>query len=66
MDDGPDPFSRERRIESRRPALAAELPVLVPGYGHTPAAARAMLAALARRGAKLAPPVVDRIRALAG
>lgn len=62
---GADPFNRERRLESRRPALAAELPALVPGYAHTPKAALAMLDALARRGAVLAPAVTERIRALA-
>ncbi len=62
---GSDPFNRERRIESRCPALAIELPRLVPGYAGTPQAAGAVLDALAARGAILSPQVVDRIRALA-
>jgi len=44
-----DPFNAERRLEARQPALAAELPALVPGYAATPAAAAALLDALARR-----------------
>ena len=63
--DGADPFNRERRLEARSPALAAELPALVPGYEQTPEAAGAMLEALARRGALLDPSVVDAIRTLA-
>lgn len=47
---GVDPFSRERRLEQRRPELARELPGLAPGYLRTPEAALAMLAALERRG----------------
>lgn len=62
---GADPFNRERRIEARRPALAAELAALVPGYLGTPQAACAVLDALAARGALLAPPLVRRIRELA-
>lgn len=62
---GGDPFNRERRVEMRRPALVTELPALVPGYLATPQAALAVLDALARRAAVLAPPVVQRIRALA-
>ncbi len=60
-----DPFSRERRLETRQPELAAELPALVPGYPQTPAAAIAMLAALKRRGAMLDAAIEQRIRALA-
>jgi hypothetical protein len=60
-----DPFNRERRLEARQPALAAELPALVPGYTQTPAAAVTMLAALARRGAMLDAAMVARIRRLA-
>lgn len=59
-----DPFNRERRLESRQPGLAAELPALLPGYAGTPAAAAAMLEALARRGALLNEAMVARIRAL--
>jgi hypothetical protein len=59
-----DPFNRERRLEARQPALAAELPALLPGYAHTPAAATAMLAALQRRGALLDAAIVERIHAL--
>jgi hypothetical protein len=62
---GGDPFNGERRLEALQPALAAELPALVPGYAHTPAAALAMLAALERRGAQLDPAVTARIRGLA-
>jgi lincosamide nucleotidyltransferase len=62
---GADPFNRERRLEARCPSLAAELPALVPGYGHTPQAALAMLQALAQRGAMLAPAITERIRTLA-
>jgi hypothetical protein len=39
-----DPFNLERRFEQRHPALAARLPAFMPGYAHTPAAARAILA----------------------
>lgn len=63
-----DPFNRERRLEARRPALAAELPALAPGYAHTPAAALALLDALAARGAVATPTdaaFVARIRELA-
>jgi hypothetical protein len=60
-----DAFSRERRLEQRRPDLAAELPSLVPGYALTPRAALAMLDALERRGASLNPSMKERIRALA-
>jgi hypothetical protein len=63
---GGDPFSGERRLEARQRALAAELPLLVPGYEHTPAAARAMLAALRRRGALLDAAITTRIQVLAG
>ncbi len=59
-----DPFNRERRLEARQPGLAAELPALLPGYAHTPAAAAAMLDALVRRGALLNEAMVARIRAL--
>lgn len=62
---GADPFNRERRLEARRPALAAELPALVPGYEGTPQAALALLEALAARGAALNPAIVTRIRELA-
>lgn len=62
---GADPFNRERRLEARCPALAAELPALMPGYGHTPQAALAMLQALEQRGAVLAPVITERICALA-
>lgn len=61
-----DPFNAERRLEARQPRLAQELPRLVPGYAHTPAAALAMLEALSARGALLNPAIVQRIRALAG
>lgn len=60
-----DPFNRERRLETRQPALAAELSGLVPGYDHTPRAALALLAALRARGASVAPALAERIEALA-
>lgn len=60
-----DPFNRERRLEARQPSLAAELPALVPGYDHTLAAARAVVAALRARGAALNDAVVDEIERLA-
>ena len=60
-----DPFSRERRLEQRRPELARELPRLVPGYASTPQAALAVLEALERRGASLHPALRQRIRELA-
>jgi hypothetical protein len=59
-----DPFNPERRLEGRQTELAAELPALLPGYAHTPAAAGAMLAALRRRGALLNAGVVARIEEL--
>lgn len=62
---GGDPFSGERRLEMRQPALCHELPALAPGYAQTPAAALSLLDALARRGALLNAEVVARIRALA-
>jgi len=64
-DVGADPFARERRIERRAPALAAELPALMPGLDRTPEAVLAMLDALHRRGAVLAAPAVERILDLA-
>jgi hypothetical protein len=63
---GGDPFSGERRLEMRQPALRDELAALAPGYDRTPQAALALVAALQRRGALLAPPVLARIRQLAG
>jgi len=59
-----DPFASDRRLERRQPGLAAELPLLVPGYEHTPGAALAMLDALERRGAVLNPAMATRIRAM--
>lgn len=60
-----DPFNAERRLEARHIHLAQELPRLVPGYAHTPAAALAMLEALSARGAWLNAAIEQRIRALA-
>jgi hypothetical protein len=60
-----DPFNRTRRLELRQPRLAAELPALVPGYAHTPAAALAVLDALARRGACINVAMDAAIRRLA-
>jgi hypothetical protein len=62
---GGDPFNRERRAEALMPALAAELPALVPGYAATPAAALAVVEALQRRGAVLNAAVEAAIRRLA-
>ncbi len=42
----PDPFVAERRLEQRFPHFAQHLPAFTPGYDHSPAAARAMLAFL--------------------
>lgn len=42
----PDPFSGERRVEQRFPQFAERLPAFTPGYEHSPAAARAILAFL--------------------
>lgn len=59
-----DPFSVERRIEQRRPELAATLPALAGGYNQTPAAALTLLGELERHAP--VPAVVARhIRALA-
>ncbi len=57
-----DAFNADRRLEDRQPALAAELPALMPGYERTPDAARAVLQALGARGALLNDAVVSRIR----
>jgi hypothetical protein len=62
---GADPFNRERRLELRQPALAAELPALVPGYSHTPAAALGVLDAVSRRTSLVNEAVAQRIRQLA-
>ena len=62
---GVDPFSRERRLEQRRPDFGRELPELVPGYAATPQAALAVLDALERRGAAVAAPMKERICDLA-
>lgn len=43
-----DPFSVERRLEQRRPALARELPRFVQGYGRNRESALALLSYLAR------------------
>lgn len=47
-DAGADAFDGPRRFEQRFPALAAELPALLPGYEHTPQSAGAILALLGR------------------
>lgn len=44
-----DVFDGPRRFEQRYPALAVELPALLPGYEHTPAAAAAILTLLGRQ-----------------
>ncbi len=49
----------------RQPSLAAELPLLVPGYDQTPAAARAMLAGLRLSGEVLNEAIVAAIGQLA-
>jgi len=61
---GVDPFTRERRLEQRRPELARELPQLAPGYLATPQAALAMLAALERRGVAVDAAMKEHIRRL--
>jgi hypothetical protein len=61
-----DPYNGERRLEIRQPALAADLPALLPGYEHTPEAAMALLAALGQRQAVLDAAMVAQVRALAG
>lgn len=61
---GGDPFNGERRLEQRQPALAAELPALVPGILHTPQAAAALLVALQRRGAQLNAAMLARLQDL--
>lgn len=43
-----DPFAPERRLEQRHPDLAPALPLFMPGYDHTPAAALAILNHLTR------------------
>ncbi len=60
-----DPFNRERRLETRQPALAAEFPALIPGYEATPQAALAMLDALRRRHAQVDSAMEAAIRRLA-
>jgi len=60
-----DPFTRERRLEQRRPGLASELPDHMPGYGQTPRAALAILASLERRGATVNQSMKARILELA-
>jgi hypothetical protein len=60
-----DPFDPARGLESRQPALGAELPELAPGYLHTPAAARAILDAFEARSAVLDASMVAFIRRLA-
>lgn len=56
-----DVFDGPRRFEQRYPALAAELPGLLPGYERTPAAAAAVLALLGRHF-ELDPAIVAAIR----
>jgi len=56
-----DAFDGPRRFEQRFPALAAELPALLPGYEGTPAAAAAILALLGRHF-DLDPAIVAAIR----
>ncbi len=56
-----DHFDGPRRFEQRFPALAAELPALLPGYEHTPSAAAAILALLGRHF-DLDPAIVAAIR----
>ena len=43
-----DPFDLDRRFEQRYPQLAAALPQFLPGYDHSPRAARAILNFLER------------------
>lgn len=62
--DGRDPFNPTRRLEQRHPHIASVLPLVLPGYGHNRAAARALLEALAavlvQHGAFA--PLVDAVR----
>lgn len=62
---GRDPFNPERRLERLQPSLAPALSRLVAGYDHTPAAALAVLAALAERGASLNEALVNEMHRLA-
>ncbi len=56
-----DAFDGPRRFEQRFPALAAELPALLPGYDQSPAAAAAILGLLSRHF-NLDPAIVAAIR----
>ncbi|HYC04873.1 MAG TPA: hypothetical protein VED40_16395 [Azospirillaceae bacterium] len=49
--EGADPFSPERRVETRLPALAPDLPAMMPGVERCPEAARAILDWIGRRHA---------------
>lgn len=60
---GVDAFDSPRRFEQRFPALAAELPALLPGYERTPQAAAAILALLGRHF-DLDPAMVAEIKKL--
>jgi len=55
---GADPFSPERRVEARLPALAPDLAAMMPGVDRSPEAARAVLAWIERRR-----PVAPALRA---
>mgnify|MGYP001260960763 CR=1 FL=1 len=59
----PDPFAAERRFEQRFPQLAQHLPAFLPGYEHSPAAARAILTFLAQNFA-INPAIQAEILAL--
>jgi hypothetical protein len=58
-----DVFDGPRRFERRYPALAAELPALLPGYERTPEAAAAILRLLERHF-RLDPAITAAIRSL--
>jgi len=58
-----DPFSLERRVEKRLPRVAGRLPEFVPGYEHSPQAARAILEYL-EAYFPVSPAIADAIRSL--
>ena len=60
---GRDPYSLERRVERRQPALAEKLPVFVQGYERTPESAEAILNHLCE-GYEVHPALAEAIRSL--
>jgi hypothetical protein len=62
-----DPFSRERRLEQRLPALAGQLGQFIQGYERTPSSALALLAWLENHfevNAALARAIRDEVKTL--